>query len=56
MPTAKITINVNKSEVMADLDEIKAELNEIEATIDRICEKARYLTDTIKRVQSDNEE
>lgn len=56
MPEVKITINVNKAAVMADLDEIKAELNEIEATIDRICEKARYLTDTIKRVQSDNEE
>lgn len=56
MPTAKITININKSEVIADIDEVKAKLVETEAMIDRICEKARYLTDTIKRVQSDNEE
>lgn len=56
MPTAKITININKSELIADIDEVKAKLAETKAMIDRICEKARYLTDTIKRVQSDNEE
>lgn len=47
MPEVKITINVNKAAVMADLAEIKAELNELEATIDCICKKANQLTDTL---------
>lgn len=52
MPEVKITINVNKAEVMADLAEIKAELNEVEAIIERIGKKASQLIDTVKCIKS----
>lgn len=52
MPEVKLTISVNKVEVMTDLDEIKAELSEVEAAIDRISQKASHLIDTVKGIET----
>ncbi len=56
MAEAKLKINVNKAEVMADLDEIKAELNEIGALIERINKKASQLTVTFECIRSADKE
>ncbi len=56
MPEVKVTININKAEVMADIAEIKAELNEVGALIESIVEKASQLVDMVKRNESADQE
>lgn len=56
MPEVKVTININKAEVMADIAEIKAALNEVDALMECIVEKTSQLVDMVKRNESADKE